>query len=491
MTRGSTAPSEASTPGRAEPRADADEPDVRRAAPTIWGEDPRSLHDLFWASRCIEVVRPGSRDSVHRSGPALYLLLDRDQLVYFPIRAMLKRMHWASPRLLRLRIQVHDPIDYTEHVEQTESGVRFWRSYRRPVYRSERAWITADPDLALAWAGSGTAAEARRAVRSGVDRDAIESLVLDGESFDASDAREVGRWLPRPLEFWKRPNAVIGEIYEFQPGVWAHETAEVAPDARVLGPAWIGAGQSVGVGETLAGPVILPDLGEAADRHADRLSRVDWDIVRSPHWSLPGLTRRATLRRFIKRGFDIIFSLMVLCVTLPFYPFIMAAIWFEDGRPFFFAHARQTLGGRDFPCLKFRTMRRDAEQIKAELEAKNAADGPQFFIENDPRVTRTGNFLRKFQLDELPQFINVLLGHMSVVGPRPSPDKENQFCPAWREARLSVRPGITGLWQVSRTRMPQTDFQEWIRYDLEYVQHQSFVGDLRIIIDTVRQIIKI
>jgi lipopolysaccharide/colanic/teichoic acid biosynthesis glycosyltransferase len=168
----------------------------------------------------------------------------------------------------------------------------------------------------------------------------------------------------------------------------------------------------------------------------------------------------------------------------------MIAIAAEDGRPFFFAHRRQTLGGREFPCLKFRTMRRDAEKIKAQLQAENRADGPQFFIENDPRVTRVGRILRRYQLDEIPQFLNVLVGHMSVVGPRPSPDKENQYCPAWREARLSVRPGVTGLWQVSRTREPQTDFQEWIRYDLEYVQHQSFVGDLRIIADTIRYILK-
>ena len=87
--------------------------------------------------------------------------------------------------------------------------------------------------------------------------------------------------------------------------------------------------------------------------------------------------------------------------------------------------------------------------MKKDLVAANVADGPQFFIPDDPRLLRVGKLLRRFQLDEFPQFWNVLLGHMSVVGPRPSPDKENQYCPAWREARLSVRPGITGLWQIS------------------------------------------
>jgi lipopolysaccharide/colanic/teichoic acid biosynthesis glycosyltransferase len=194
--------------------------------------------------------------------------------------------------------------------------------------------------------------------------------------------------------------------------------------------------------------------------------------------------------RAFKRLFDICFSAAVLLCTLPLYPLIMLAIYREDGRPFFFAHARQTLGGRKFPCYKFRTMCRDAEGMKAQLVAANVADGPQFFIPDDPRLLRVGKLLRKFQLDELPQFWNVLLGHMSVVGPRPSPDKENQYSPAWREARLSVRPGVTGLWQVRRTREPLTDFQEWIRYDLEYVRHYSFARDMRIILETVRQMLR-
>lgn len=195
------------------------------------------------------------------------------------------------------------------------------------------------------------------------------------------------------------------------------------------------------------------------------------------------------MRSMTKRLFDIGFSACVLLAMAPVFPVVMAIIYKEDGRPFFFSHTRQTATGRYFPCLKFRTMRRDAEKMKAELAAANQADGPQFFIEHDPRLLRCGRWLRRFQIDEMPQFINVLLGHMSVVGPRPSPDNENQFCPAWREARLSVRPGVTGLWQVRRTREAQTDFQEWIKYDLEYVQHESWRLDLWIIFETVRQIV--
>jgi lipopolysaccharide/colanic/teichoic acid biosynthesis glycosyltransferase len=196
------------------------------------------------------------------------------------------------------------------------------------------------------------------------------------------------------------------------------------------------------------------------------------------------------LDRAFKRGFDIVFSVIALILTLPLYPLIMLAIWLEDGGPFFFAHRRQTLGGREFPCIKFRSMAKDAEQLKDQLRAQNQADGPQFFIERDPRLTRVGKLLRKYDLDEFPQFINVLLGHMSVVGPRPSPRVENQYCPPWRDARLSVRPGITGLWQIHRTRRSGTDFQEWIKYDIEYVEQRSWALDLWIIWKTIALLLR-
>jgi lipopolysaccharide/colanic/teichoic acid biosynthesis glycosyltransferase len=131
-------------------------------------------------------------------------------------------------------------------------------------------------------------------------------------------------------------------------------------------------------------------------------------------------------------------------------------------------------------------MRKDAEQIKARLAEENLADGPQFYIAHDPRLTRVGHFIRKLNIDELPQFVNVLLGHMSVVGPRPSPRAENQYSPAWREARLSVRAGVTGLWQVCRTRRPGLDFQEWIKFDLQYVQNPGWRTDLSIIFKTIK-----
>lgn len=203
--------------------------------------------------------------------------------------------------------------------------------------------------------------------------------------------------------------------------------------------------------------------------------------------SVAQMSRR--LRRWIgsfpaKRLFDIAFSVIALFLTVPVYPIVMLAIWLEDGAPVFFVHRRQSIGGQEFGCIKFRVMRRDAERVKAVLGSRNRSDGPQFYLPDDPRLLKVGRFLRRWNIDELPQFINILLGDMSVVGPRPSPHHENQFCPSWREARLSVRPGLTGLWQVCRTRKPQVDFQEWIRYDLEYLEHRNWLLDLWIILRT-------
>src|SRR5262249_32960587 len=140
--------------------------------------------------------------------------------------------------------------------------------------------------------------------------------------------------------------------------------------------------------------------------------------------------------------------------------------------PVLFAHHRERKWGRHFPCWKFRTMVTGAHAQQIALSQQNEVDGPQFKLRNDPRVTRVGRFLRSTNLDGLPQPSNVLLGHMSLVGPRPSPFQENQICVPWRRARLSVPPGITGLWQICRNERGAGDFHQWIYYDLMYVRHR-------------------
>lgn len=193
----------------------------------------------------------------------------------------------------------------------------------------------------------------------------------------------------------------------------------------------------------------------------------------------------ARLNPAAKRIFDFTASLGGLIVLFPLLAIIAILIKCTSRGPILFGHIRQGLNGREFPCWKFRSMRANAEELQAQLQAQNEVDGPQFKIRHDPRLTKIGNFLRNSNVDELPQLFNVLIGQMSLIGPRPSPDKENQLCPAWRRARLSIRPGITGLWQVLRgRRQASTDFQEWIYYDMEYVKHQSFWLDLNILLNT-------
>ncbi|MEJ5260040.1 MAG: sugar transferase [Anaerohalosphaeraceae bacterium] len=193
--------------------------------------------------------------------------------------------------------------------------------------------------------------------------------------------------------------------------------------------------------------------------------------------------------RFGKRLVDILISLLVLGLFLPFFPLIALAVKLTSPGPVFFRARRQGLHGREFSCLKFRTMIVGAESLQDQLRMVNQVDGPQFKMDDDPRTSPIGKFLRDTCIDELPQFLNVLLGQMSVAGPRPSPENENEYCPPWRQARLSVRPGITGLWQVSRTRRPGRDFQEWIYYDMEYVRKLSLGMDLKICLLTARKLI--
>ena len=192
--------------------------------------------------------------------------------------------------------------------------------------------------------------------------------------------------------------------------------------------------------------------------------------------------------RFTKRIFDIIATLIVLVLFAPVLPVIAVIIKLNSSGPVFFRHKREGLHGKQFYCLKFRTMIVEADKIQESLRFKNQVDGPQFKVKNDPRVTVVGRFLRDTFIDEIPQFFNILLGQMSVVGPRPSPKSENLLCPLWHDARLSVRPGITGLWQVRRTRRPGRDFQEWIYYDTKYVRDISLRLDLAICWQTVKKL---
>lgn len=189
-------------------------------------------------------------------------------------------------------------------------------------------------------------------------------------------------------------------------------------------------------------------------------------------------------RLFVKRIMDICGAVIGLAITLLLTPFIALAIKLDSKGPIFFAQTRVGKNGRYFKLYKFRSMYMDAEAKKEELMAQNEMDGPMFKVAHDPRITKTGAFLRKTSLDELPQFYNILIGNMSLVGTRPpTVDEFNQYDLYYRR-RLSIKPGLTGLWQVSG-RSDITDFKEVVKLDLEYIDNWSLTSDIRILLMTV------
>ncbi len=186
----------------------------------------------------------------------------------------------------------------------------------------------------------------------------------------------------------------------------------------------------------------------------------------------------------MKNAFDFIFSLSVIMLISPVFLIIAIAIRLEDGGSVFFIQERVGLNGRRFSILKFRTMVANAEDLKFSLLDQNEQSGPVFKITNDPRVTRIGRFLRKTSFDELPQFFNVILGHMSVVGPRPPIPSEVEKYERWQKRRLTMKPGITCTWQVSARN--NVSFNEWVKLDLEYIDNWSLNQDVILILKTIR-----
>jgi lipopolysaccharide/colanic/teichoic acid biosynthesis glycosyltransferase len=290
--------------------------------------------------------------------------------------------------------------------------------------------------------------------------------------------------------------------------------------ARVFGPIWMGQQVKINPGAIIVGPTVLSDHVTVESDSTVRRSivgphvtiskgqRIDQAFIPSPCDSsaqtaspasslnndpLPSERFRRwpflSYGRLGKRVFDLIGSVLILVLLLPIFLVVFVMLKWDSSSEVFYRARRQGLYGKEFDCLKFRTMIVQADQMQHRLQMLNQVDGPQFKIDDDPRISALGKFLRDTCIDELPQFINVLLGQMSIVGPRPSPESENESCPFWRDARLSVRPGITGLWQTSRTRQPFMDFQEWLHYDTEYVRNLSFRKDIRICLKTANKLI--
>lgn len=188
--------------------------------------------------------------------------------------------------------------------------------------------------------------------------------------------------------------------------------------------------------------------------------------------------------RMIKRFMDIVGSIIGLAITAVIFPFVAVAIKLDSKGPVLFAQTRIGKNGRRFKIYKFRSMYIDAEKRKGELKKQNEVDGLMFKMQNDPRVTRVGKMLRKTSIDELPQFYNILIGDMSLVGTRPPTEDEfEQYTPYYRK-RLSMTPGLTGLWQVSG-RSNISNFDEVVKLDLQYIDYWSLSMDVKILFQTI------
>jgi exopolysaccharide biosynthesis polyprenyl glycosylphosphotransferase len=226
-------------------------------------------------------------------------------------------------------------------------------------------------------------------------------------------------------------------------------------------------------------------------------SRMVLDIVDFPasrreisifHDELPMLTFYSTAfdtnQLFVKRLLDIVGSTFGLILMLILLPVIALAIKLDSPGPVFFGQERVGENRRRFLCWKFRSMYLDAEERKKDLAAANEMQGHMFKIKYDPRITRVGHFLRKTSLDELPQFWNVLRGEMSLVGTRPPTPDEVDMYEAWHLKRISIKPGITGLWQVSGRNDIQ-DFDQIVRLDIQYIDNWTLWIDIKLLLKTV------
>lgn len=326
----------------------------------------------------------------------------------------------------------------------------------------------------------------------------------------------------------------IGENSEISPLSFLLGPLVIGPNcivedyAQVIGPSVIGSASRLEKGSVVRESVLRSGTqvqtnarveysvvsGEAAISEGMRLRNTVWSEAKPavhnsigapaqayPSKMLPRAMRRRRSYADAERGsgrrsvyglfkylFDITGAAVGMVVAGPLMLFIALVIKLDSSGPLFFSQKRCGKGGKEFWMYKFRTMVQDAEQRQKGLRAHNSIDGPMFKLQEDPRITGIGKFLRKTSLDELPQLFNVLRGEMSLVGPRPLAYDEMKMCPTWRDVRLRVQPGLTGLWQVKARN--RNRFSEWIRYDIEYVHRQSLLVDLYILIQTVRVLLK-
>lgn len=202
--------------------------------------------------------------------------------------------------------------------------------------------------------------------------------------------------------------------------------------------------------------------------------------VSADHVSVTVVPNSSPLYSAVKRVFDVSASGIMMILLSPLFLLTALAVWLEDRGPVFFVQERNGLNGEVFQMFKFRSMCVQAPEMRAEMNDLNELDGPAFKLKNDPRVTRVGRFIRRTSIDELPQLLNIFLGSMSVVGPRPLPTYETARLTEEQRQRLLVKPGLLCFWQIRGRN--DIGFDEWMRMDFEYINTAGILTDLKIIL---------
>ncbi len=253
----------------------------------------------------------------------------------------------------------------------------------------------------------------------------------------------------------------IDEVIFIVPRTWLPKVQESIAVCEVLG-----------IKTSVAADLFDLRIAQASQVDLDGFPLLSFETTFAFQWQL-----------FLKRAFDILVSAVLIILLLPVLVLTAILIKLTSKGPVLFRQRRMGLNGRIFTLYKFRSMYEDASRKLEEVKHLNEMDGPVFKIKNDPRITPLGRFLRKTSIDELPQLFNVFLGYMSIVGPRPPIPAEVRNYQPWQRRRLSMRPGITCLWQVSgRSKI---SFDKWMELDLQYIDNWSFWLDFKILMRTI------
>ncbi len=332
--------------------------------------------------------------------------------------------------------------------------------------RARTSWKTGYEKQALV---IGTGPRARKAADMVLDSPEMQTLLIG-----FIDPRNKGLWRYRDVPFLGKLDALREIIATCQ--IDAILIAVEPDDLKYVQPAFDVAEQ---MGVTIC---FMPEM------FGPKLARVRPGFLKG----LPILMYRAVpecrTRLFVKGLMDRIGALVGVILSAPLMLAAAIAIKLDSRGPVLFKQVRSGLNGKPFSFYKFRTMVCNAEDLKEELKEHNEMSGPVFKIKDDPRITRVGRILRKYSIDEFPQFFNVLKGDMSLVGPRPPLPKEVAEYEPWQHRKLSVRPGVTCLWQINGRN--KIDFEDWMKLDLEYIDNWSLWQDAKILARTVPAVLK-